>query len=266
MVVNALCEPTRDHCAHSGGGLWFGSYRQFEVVHRPAVADAELRGWLGANGRAYVQEHFQWPALDRPLCPVPHLGGRTGPRLASRPDALRPPRRPGAAPRSAPVERPRSKWATRRRAAAASVARRLGVAEHPVHRGGEPERLLRVEEHPGVADGLGHRGDPVGDHRDPVAHRLDHRDAEALVIGGAHVDVGGPEVGLEAGRLERAHDVDGVGQLEPGDEAREGRAVASRRAVSRPGAGGPSGRRGGGRPPASSRGRGGPCAARSCPT
>jgi glycosyltransferase involved in cell wall biosynthesis len=63
VVVNALCEPTRDHCVHSGGGLWFGSYRQFEVVIDRLCADAPLRGWLGANGRAYVQEHFQWPAL-----------------------------------------------------------------------------------------------------------------------------------------------------------------------------------------------------------
>jgi glycosyltransferase involved in cell wall biosynthesis len=63
VVVNALCEPTRDHCAHSGGGLWFGSYRQFEVVIDRLCADAPLRGWLGANGRAYVQEHYQWPAL-----------------------------------------------------------------------------------------------------------------------------------------------------------------------------------------------------------
>jgi glycosyltransferase involved in cell wall biosynthesis len=63
VVVNALCEPTRDHCAHSGGGLWFGSYRQFEVVIDRLVADAELRRRLGASGRAYVQEHYQWPAL-----------------------------------------------------------------------------------------------------------------------------------------------------------------------------------------------------------
>ena len=26
-------------------------------------ADAELRRRLGASGRAYVQEHYQWPAL-----------------------------------------------------------------------------------------------------------------------------------------------------------------------------------------------------------
>jgi len=63
VVVNALCEPTRDHCAHSGGGLWFGSYREFEVIIDRLMADAELRGWLGANGRAYVKAHYQWPVL-----------------------------------------------------------------------------------------------------------------------------------------------------------------------------------------------------------
>ncbi len=63
VVVNALCEPTRDHCAHSAGGLWFGSYGQFEAVVDRLCADAELRRWLGANGRAYVREHYQWPAL-----------------------------------------------------------------------------------------------------------------------------------------------------------------------------------------------------------
>jgi glycosyltransferase involved in cell wall biosynthesis len=63
VVVNALCDPTRDHCAHSGGGLWFGSYREFEVIVDRLMADARLRQRLGENGRAYVQEHFTWPTV-----------------------------------------------------------------------------------------------------------------------------------------------------------------------------------------------------------
>jgi glycosyltransferase involved in cell wall biosynthesis len=63
VMVNALCEPTREHCAQSGGGLWFGSYRQFEVVLDRLMADEPLRQRLGANGRAYVNEHYQWSAL-----------------------------------------------------------------------------------------------------------------------------------------------------------------------------------------------------------
>lgn len=63
VVVNALCDPTRDHCSHSGGGLWFGSYREFEVVIDRLVSDPPLRRWLGENGRAYVREHFRWPTV-----------------------------------------------------------------------------------------------------------------------------------------------------------------------------------------------------------
>ncbi len=63
VMVNALCGPTMEHCTHSGGGLWFGSYRQFEVVLDRLMADESLRRRLGANGRAYVNEHYRWPVL-----------------------------------------------------------------------------------------------------------------------------------------------------------------------------------------------------------
>lgn len=63
VVVHGLCEPTREHCFRSGGGLWFASYRQFEAVIDRLVADEALRKELGANGRRYVQTHYQWSAL-----------------------------------------------------------------------------------------------------------------------------------------------------------------------------------------------------------
>ena len=50
VVVNATCDPTREHCERSGGGLWFGSYREFEAVLDRLLADAELRGALGGGG------------------------------------------------------------------------------------------------------------------------------------------------------------------------------------------------------------------------
>ena len=63
VVVNATCEPTREHCRQSGGGLWFGSYPEFEVVLERLCADAGLRRLLGARGRAYVDRYYQWPVL-----------------------------------------------------------------------------------------------------------------------------------------------------------------------------------------------------------
>ena len=60
VMVNATCDPTREHCERSGGGLWFGSYREFEVVLERLCADAGLRTLLGTAG----------PRLCRPLLPV----------------------------------------------------------------------------------------------------------------------------------------------------------------------------------------------------
>jgi glycosyltransferase involved in cell wall biosynthesis len=65
VVVNATCAPTREHATRSGGGLWFGSYREFEAVMDRLLGDAELRATLGRRGRAYVDEHYQWPVLIR---------------------------------------------------------------------------------------------------------------------------------------------------------------------------------------------------------
>jgi glycosyltransferase involved in cell wall biosynthesis len=65
VVVNATCDPTREHCERSGGGLWFGSYRQFEAVIERLMADEGLRRTLGARGRAYVDRYYQWPVLVR---------------------------------------------------------------------------------------------------------------------------------------------------------------------------------------------------------
>jgi glycosyltransferase involved in cell wall biosynthesis len=65
VVVNATCDPTREHCERSGGGMWFGTYREFEAVLDRLLGDPELRATLGARGRAYVDQHYQWPVLIR---------------------------------------------------------------------------------------------------------------------------------------------------------------------------------------------------------
>jgi glycosyltransferase involved in cell wall biosynthesis len=63
VVVNALCDPTREHCERSGGGLWFAGYREFEAVLDRLLADEKLRRLLGERGRAYVERHYDWPVL-----------------------------------------------------------------------------------------------------------------------------------------------------------------------------------------------------------
>jgi glycosyltransferase involved in cell wall biosynthesis len=63
VVVNGRCEPTREHCEASRGGLWFSSYPEFEVVLERLLADADLQSRLGRRGRDYVRSRFAWPVL-----------------------------------------------------------------------------------------------------------------------------------------------------------------------------------------------------------
>jgi glycosyltransferase involved in cell wall biosynthesis len=62
-VVNASCAATMEHCALSGGGLWFDSFRSFEVALDRLCASPELRAALGEAGRAYTVEHFGWESI-----------------------------------------------------------------------------------------------------------------------------------------------------------------------------------------------------------
>jgi len=82
VMVNATCDPTREHCERSGGGLWFGSYREFEVVLERLIADAGLRRLLGGRGHAYVKRYYQWPALIRRYARFLTTVGERGPRWA----------------------------------------------------------------------------------------------------------------------------------------------------------------------------------------
>jgi glycosyltransferase involved in cell wall biosynthesis len=63
VLVNASCAATMEHCRHSGGGLWFDSYRSFEVTVERLVADEGLRHTLGIAGRRYTERYFGWPAI-----------------------------------------------------------------------------------------------------------------------------------------------------------------------------------------------------------
>lgn len=63
VIVNASCTATREHCARSGGGLWFGGSESFGVIVQRLHADPALRARLGAAGAAYVERRFSWPSL-----------------------------------------------------------------------------------------------------------------------------------------------------------------------------------------------------------
>lgn len=63
VLVNGRCEPTREHCERSGGGLWFWDYASFEVVLDVLLADGTLRRALAERGQRYVEANFTWPVV-----------------------------------------------------------------------------------------------------------------------------------------------------------------------------------------------------------
>jgi glycosyltransferase involved in cell wall biosynthesis len=63
VLVNSSCAATMEHCRKSGGGLWFDSYRSFEVAVDRLDADKDLRSKLGESGRSYTSRYFRWPTI-----------------------------------------------------------------------------------------------------------------------------------------------------------------------------------------------------------
>jgi glycosyltransferase involved in cell wall biosynthesis len=63
VLVNAACAATMEHCRRSGGGLWFESYRSFEVAVDRLTADRGLRSALGEAGRRYTARYYRWPSI-----------------------------------------------------------------------------------------------------------------------------------------------------------------------------------------------------------
>lgn len=63
VLVNATCAATMEHCRRSGGGLWFDSFRSFEVAVDRLTSDGPLRAALGEAGRRYTARFYQWPTL-----------------------------------------------------------------------------------------------------------------------------------------------------------------------------------------------------------
>lgn len=63
VMVNATCDPTREHCERSRGGMWFGSYFEFEAILERLLSDQRARSTMGKLGKAYVDANYQWPVL-----------------------------------------------------------------------------------------------------------------------------------------------------------------------------------------------------------
>jgi O-antigen biosynthesis protein len=66
-LVNRDCDVTVDHVRASGGGLTFGDYPGFSEALTALLEDGELARKLGAAGRRYVEEEYNWDSVIKRL-------------------------------------------------------------------------------------------------------------------------------------------------------------------------------------------------------
>jgi glycosyltransferase involved in cell wall biosynthesis len=63
VLVHAGCPVTTHHVFQAGGGLAFGDFYEFAEALGRLLEDAPLRARLAAQGRAYVETEYGWPAV-----------------------------------------------------------------------------------------------------------------------------------------------------------------------------------------------------------
>ncbi|WP_122642383.1 glycosyltransferase family 4 protein [Luxibacter massiliensis] len=60
VLVHDCCAVTRDFVIEASGGLYFGSYYEFEECLRRLLKDEELAKQMGRNGKQFVLNNFKW--------------------------------------------------------------------------------------------------------------------------------------------------------------------------------------------------------------
>jgi glycosyltransferase involved in cell wall biosynthesis len=62
VLANARAQAVDGQIERSGGGRTYGSDRDF--AHALATLDPATAAHLGARGRAFVDVHYRWPAIE----------------------------------------------------------------------------------------------------------------------------------------------------------------------------------------------------------
>lgn len=63
VLVHEACPVTRNFASESNGGLYFGSYFEFEGCTDYLLSHADTASAMGQNGRKYVLENFDWDVI-----------------------------------------------------------------------------------------------------------------------------------------------------------------------------------------------------------
>lgn len=60
VLVHGCCAVTRDFVIQASGGLYFGSYYEFEECIKRFLNDEDMSKAMGLNGKEYVLNNFKW--------------------------------------------------------------------------------------------------------------------------------------------------------------------------------------------------------------
>ncbi len=63
ILVQEAAEPLKEHCLRGQCGLYYGSYREFEIALSLLLEDERLRRALSENGFSYVSQNYAWPIV-----------------------------------------------------------------------------------------------------------------------------------------------------------------------------------------------------------
>ena len=85
VVANGTCDVLKGQCVRSNAGLSYENYAEFLAMMQLLERDRRLRVALGANGRRFFREHYEWPVIERKYLDVLERLAREPARLMMEP-------------------------------------------------------------------------------------------------------------------------------------------------------------------------------------
>ena len=65
VVANGRCDVLKGQCARSNAGLCYETYPEFAAILRSLEQSRRFGRALGANGRQFFRDHYDWPVIER---------------------------------------------------------------------------------------------------------------------------------------------------------------------------------------------------------